>query len=96
MICCTLQSNLGSGNQIKVMIRPECVRLSRFDQPGEFGMRGVIQDRAFVGHAVRYTLSAGDQRLTGLQHSGSGTPILEPYDQVWVDWSPSDAISLAS
>jgi putative spermidine/putrescine transport system ATP-binding protein len=96
VICCTLQGNLTPGIQIKVMVRPESVRLSRLTQPGKFGMRGVVQERAFVGQAMRYVISVGDQRLASLQNSGSGTPTYEPWDQVWVDWSPGDAISLAS
>ncbi|MCA6113176.1 ABC transporter ATP-binding protein [Bradyrhizobium cenepequi] len=96
LMCCTLQGNVSSGDEIKVMVRPDSVRLSRFDQPSEFGMRCVIQDRAFVGHAIRYTISVDDQRLTALHNSGSGIPMLEPGNQGWVDWSPGDAISLAS
>lgn len=96
VIRCRLQGDIGAGDQSKVMVRPESVRLSRLAQPEEFGMRGVIQDRAFVGHAVRYTISVGGQRLMALQNSGAGTPILAPGDQVWVDWSPNDAISLVT
>ncbi|MCK1396988.1 ABC transporter ATP-binding protein [Bradyrhizobium sp. 4] len=94
MMGCALQSNPGPGNQMKLMVRPEFVRLTRFTEPGDFGLRGVIENRAFVGHAIRYTVLAGDQRITVLQNSGSGIPVLESNDQVWVDWLPGDAISL--
>ncbi|MHB0773849.1 ABC transporter ATP-binding protein [Bradyrhizobium sp. 1.29L] len=96
VICCSLQGDVSSGNPVKVMVRPESVRLSRLDRPGTSGLRGVIQNRAFVGHAIRYVIAAGDQRLAGLQNSGSGTPILEPGEEVWVDWLPGDAIALRS
>lgn len=96
VIRCRLQSDIASGNKTKVMVRPESVQLSPLVQPCEFGMRGVIKERAFVGHSIRYTIVVGDQRLTGMQNSGSGRPIFEPSSQVWVDWSPADAISLTS
>jgi putative spermidine/putrescine transport system ATP-binding protein len=96
VIPCTLQSGSAAAGRVKVMVRPESVRLSSGGQGGELGMPGVIQDYAFVGHAIRYTIQAGTQRLTGLQNSGVGTPVLEPGSQVWVDWAPADAISLAA
>jgi putative spermidine/putrescine transport system ATP-binding protein len=85
----------GQGGSVKVMVRPESVRLARFDKPAEFGMHGVVQEYAFVGHAIRYNVQAGDQRITALQNSGAATRILEPGTPVWVDWSPADAISVA-
>jgi len=94
VVPCTLQSRSTTGT-IKVMVRPESVRLSSGGD-GELGMPGVIQDYAFVGHAVRYTVQAGEQRLTGLQNSGIGTPVLETGSRVWVDWAAADAISLTS
>lgn len=96
MIACTLPCGVVTANQIKVMVRPESIRLSRLEQRSEFGMQGIIRDLAFVGHAIRYTVEVGDQRLTVLQTSGSGIPVLEPGSQVWVDWTPADATSLAS
>ncbi|MFT3821469.1 MAG: ABC transporter ATP-binding protein [Rubrivivax sp.] len=96
VVRCTLQSAVDGGQQVKVMVRPESVRLSPLDGAGEFGMRGVVRDRAFVGHAIRYTVQAGSQRMTGLQNSGSGIQVLEPGQSVWIDWAPSDAISLAA
>ncbi|MFK4719188.1 putative spermidine/putrescine transport system ATP-binding protein [Bradyrhizobium niftali] len=97
LIACTLPCGVVAiANQIKVMVRPESIRLSRLEQRSEFGMQGIIRDIAFVGHAIRYTVEVGDQRLTCLQTSGSGTPVLEPGSEVWADWSPADAISLAS
>lgn len=96
VIRCTVPAGTTTPNKIKVMVRPGSIRLSKFDQPSEFGMQGVIQDRVFVGGAVQYTVQAGEQRLTSLQNSGCDNQILEPGNQVWVDWSPGDAIALAA
>jgi putative spermidine/putrescine transport system ATP-binding protein len=96
MIACTLQSGSACAGRIKVMVRPESIRLSSGEQRSDLGMPGVIQDYAFVGHAIRYSVQAGGQRLTGLQNSGAGTPVLEAGSRVWVDWAPADAISLAA
>lgn len=96
LVHCTLQTTAAAGGTIKVMVRPESVRLSRLDERGEFGMLGVVQDCAFVGHVIRYTVQAGSQRITGFQNSGSGHEIIEPGNQVWIDWSPADAINVAS
>ncbi|RQT14955.1 ABC transporter ATP-binding protein [Burkholderia contaminans] len=89
---CTMQS--GVNGAMKVMVRPESVRLAKFEKPAEHGMRGVIRDYAFVGHAVRYTVQAGDQQITGLQNSGASTALFEPGCDVWIDWSSADAISV--
>ncbi|MCC8984531.1 ABC transporter ATP-binding protein [Bradyrhizobium sp. 10BB] len=92
IIRCTPQP--GASGEIKVMVRPESIRLSKFGKRGGFGMQGVVHDRAFVGHSIRCTVQAGGQRLTGFQNSSSGNEILEPGCEVWVDWSTADAISL--
>ncbi|WP_456783952.1 ABC transporter ATP-binding protein [Bradyrhizobium sp. USDA 4516] len=96
VVCCRLQGKFTSGNQLKVLVRPESVQLSRIDQSTEVGMEGVIQGRAFVGHSIRYTIAVGNQRLTVMQNSGAGKPMFEAFDRVWVTWSPTDAISISS
>lgn len=95
IVRCTLRQPTGRGKDIKILIRPESVQLTPAQQ-GDFGLRGVVQDCAFIGHAIRYTVQVGTQRLTGFRNSGAGNQVFEPGDQVWVAWSPSEAISLAS
>jgi putative spermidine/putrescine transport system ATP-binding protein len=95
VVPCSLRADSKDGGRIKVMVRPESVRLSR-EQQGEFGMHGVVQDSAFVGHAIRYTVQAGNHRLTCLQNSGIGNTVFEAGTPVWVSWASADAISLAS
>lgn len=95
-IRCTLQKAAGVDEMVTVMVRPESVRITKFENPGEFGIKGVVQDYSFVGHAIRYTVQAGGQRITGLQNSGTGSVVLEAGCPVWIDWAPADAISVAA
>ncbi|MBE7416808.1 MAG: ABC transporter ATP-binding protein [Ideonella sp.] len=96
VVPCTMRPGAPASGGFKVMVRPESVKLSDFGHAGGLGMEGVVQDCAFVGHAIRYTVKSGSQTIMGLQNSSSGTRIFEPGSRVWVEWAPSDAISLAS
>ncbi|WP_322028015.1 ABC transporter ATP-binding protein [Burkholderia sp. BCC1977] len=95
VVRCTLRQSATTQQRIKVMVRPECVRLTP-RQEALVGCRAVVKNVAFVGDAFRYTVQVGSQILTVLQNSHSLHQVIEPGSEVWIDWSASDAISLAA
>ncbi|MDF3084390.1 ABC transporter ATP-binding protein [Burkholderia sola] len=95
VVRCTLRQSATTQQRIKVMVRPECVRLAA-RQDALVGCRALVKNVAFVGDAFRYTVQVGSQFLTVLQNSHSLHRVIEPGSEVWIDWSASDAISLAA
>jgi putative spermidine/putrescine transport system ATP-binding protein len=83
-----------SQSRIKVLVRPEAVRISPRSEAREHGIEGIIQDRVFVGQATKYIVAAGDLRVAAQLNSNSRTQTFVPGDQIWVDWSENDSIVL--
>ncbi|WP_247523978.1 ABC transporter ATP-binding protein [Bradyrhizobium sp. 145] len=92
--CAATENEARIGSPVKIMVRPESLRVTTFDQQSGIGMRGTIEDLVFVGQAVRYVISSGALRLTSVNNSGYGTPTFARGDEVWADWSYDNSIAI--
>jgi putative spermidine/putrescine transport system ATP-binding protein len=81
-------------SRIKVLVRPEAVRISPQSETCRHGLSGTIEDRIFVGQTTKYFVAAGNLRLTAQLPSNSRTQTFVPGEQVWLDWPENDAIVL--
>jgi putative spermidine/putrescine transport system ATP-binding protein len=80
--------------RVKLMVRPEAMRVTAGHSAGPHGLAGIVRDRIFSGQSTKYVVAAGALRLCAHRHSQSAS--FAPGDPVWVDWSESDAILVAA
>lgn len=87
-------TGISIGSSVKIMVRPEALRISGFNQQTGIGVPGIVEDFVFVGQAVRYLISAGTLRLTSVSNSSYGVQTFAPGEHVWVDWSHDNSITM--
>lgn len=92
--CAATENQAAIASHVKIMVRPESLRVTSFNQQSGIGMRGVVENLVFVGQAVRYVISTGAFRLISLNNSGYGIPTFARGDEVWVDWSHDNSIAI--
>ncbi|WP_431324314.1 ABC transporter ATP-binding protein [Rhizobium sp. YTU87027] len=80
-----------SAQNCAVMIRPECISISRQPSPG--AMTGRLKETVFLGEATRYIINAGKHEIIAkprlLQHEQ-----YRPGDEVFLSWKSDDVVVL--
>lgn len=85
----------GAQGEVRLLVRPESVRLSKTRDSDGIGLRGVVQERIFVGKATKYLVASGALRMAAQLNSGSQSDSFVPGDEVWMDWPAADSIVVA-
>jgi putative spermidine/putrescine transport system ATP-binding protein len=80
--------------RIKILLRPEAVRISAQAEQRQHGINGIVQDRIFVGQATKYVVAAGNLRIVAQLNSSSRAQAFAPGEQVFIDWSENDSTVL--
>jgi putative spermidine/putrescine transport system ATP-binding protein len=79
-------------HSIKLLVRPESVRLQRRNGQSGYGLSGIVQERIFVGQSTKYFISSGSLKLAAQVSSNSYGESFAPGDQVWAEWSEADSV----
>lgn len=91
----TLASEVVSGQEGCLSIRPEQVRLSRDEVPG--GLAATVQNRIFLGEHTEYVVRhehLGSITALAPRQADAGLSALGKGDKVWVHWTPDAALIL--
>ena len=89
-------TDIESGGQATLMIRPELVQVSTEQPNGDLAVvRATVRDLTFQGPVVRLSLAAPDDS-TVVAHIGpeQNLPLLRPGDEVYASWSPEASLVL--
>ncbi len=89
-------TTIESGGRATLMVRPERVRVSMDQPPGEVAaVRATVTDLTFQGPVVRLSLAAADASPI-VAHIGPGEdlPMLRPGDEVYVSWPAGASLVL--
>ena len=83
----------GSGDRLWLGVRPEKLRVTTPDAPGN-RLTGIVTDASFIGVATYYLVRMPwGQELTVVQQN-DGTPPLPPGEPVTVTWLPDHGFGL--
>lgn len=80
-----------AGAAVSVCIRPERLRVAAPDTSAD-GLPGRVEDRAFVGQAVKYRVDVGGLQLRATVPYERGTLLFGIGDAVAVRWDPAQAV----
>jgi putative spermidine/putrescine transport system ATP-binding protein len=80
--------------RVKILVRPEAVRLAPANGADGHGFPGVVQERIFVGQVTKYLVAAGGLRVMAQLNSSASSQTFAPGDPVWIGWSACDSIVL--
>jgi ABC-type Fe3+/spermidine/putrescine transport system ATPase subunit len=62
------------GSAVRVMVRPEALRITRSESPAPDALAGRVADRRFAGPVSFYTIAVGDAELLAQSHRGDAAP----------------------
>jgi iron(III) transport system ATP-binding protein len=62
------------GSAVRVMVRPEALRITRSESPAPDALAGRVIDRRFAGPVSFYTIAAGDAELLAQSHRADAAP----------------------
>lgn len=87
------------GEPVGIAVRPERVQIAR-TAPSGFSVPAVVLETVYTGDEWRFqTAVAGDSTVVAAVPSALLTPdltTLQPGDDVWLSWTPTDARALAA
>jgi putative spermidine/putrescine transport system ATP-binding protein len=96
MLAARLDGHLSYDTQVKVLVRPESVRVYRAKENGEAGITGIVQDRIYNGQSVKYLVTVNGATLAAQTNSSIDAPCFSAGERVSIAWSPEDAFIVRS
>jgi spermidine/putrescine ABC transporter ATP-binding subunit len=82
---------LPQGEDVRVMLRPERVRLGAASAVNRF--EATVEERTYLGDVTSYRFRVGDALVTA-QSQNTGAALLSVGDAVTIGWEPEDCVSL--
>jgi putative spermidine/putrescine transport system ATP-binding protein len=82
------REGLAPGRRVKLVIRPENVRLGDADIEGQASLTATIEARIYQGALIRYRLKAAGQEIVAEAQNHAGQRQYEPGSKVTVSWRP--------
>ena len=79
----------GKAQPVRIMIRPEAVRLGSRPEPGSI-LQGTISGVDYLGPSIRYTVAVGHDLVT-VREFGKPDPPFAPGTEVSLTWEASAA-----
>ena len=83
------------GTPLKIVVRPECVRLLGADEPFANAAPGRVKERVFIGGVSRLFVELADGTVLSIkQLTQDGAAAVRPGDAVRVGWHPEHTLVL--
>lgn len=96
MLAARVNGHVSHNSRIKILIRPEAVRMQKAKESGQEGITGIVQDRIFNGQSIKYLVAVDEITLAAQVNSSIDAPCFSPGERVSIAWSPEDAFVVTS
>ncbi len=82
------------GSEGRLMIRPDRINILTATENKPNEISGIIEEVAFVGETIRYTIRSADEHIAVKMPAGAGTAGLSQGSEIRLGWEPEDGLLL--
>ena len=87
-------AGIAKGARVRLMVRPECLRLLAPGESAENVAEGRLEETVFVGGIRRYFVAVGGEQILAVKELTAGSGGAEPGASVRVGWEAARTIAL--
>ena len=82
----------GPGTSVRVLIRPERIKLLSSDVITDNRYHGSVIEAGFVGQLLRYKIAVENKDTLFVKEHNRGQAIQMPGEKIWIGWNHEDAL----